>query len=170
MNVTIIADASYCSETRAGGWAAWVASNRGKCSFSGPFKTGLESSVNAEMAGVVNAVSKAIQKGYLRSGDHLYLQSDCQSILNRFRCHRGFLPAKDTEKARIMLHFSRLMAAHNLKLTVRHVKGHSQKKRSRYAAQRHCDHLAYQHMAQVRSQYRENESLAHRGMSSQGSF
>jgi ribonuclease HI len=81
--VTIITDASFCPDSRAAGWAAWIkADGRDSALVSGPLtKTAPASSGEAEFFAVANALFKAVKDGFIGQRDKVMIQSDCVAVL-----------------------------------------------------------------------------------------
>lgn len=145
---TILADASFCPDTKAAGWGYWIASDRGKRGGGGVIK-GMRSdytSKHAEMMALVNALAVARKAGLVEDGDEILFQTDCvEAIL----CFRSGRPKHITDKmAELTI---------NLNVTYKHVKGHTNRethKQARYGANRMCDYRAGLYMRQERARRR----------------
>lgn len=139
MRVTIIADASYCSQTKAAGYGWWAASERGKRGGGGSIKVRVDGSSAAEMMALVNALHRAIEFAVVLGGDHILLQTDCMSAIDAFEGKRTML-TKDERTAKISLF--KLKREHNITFSFRHVKGHSNRPEARYVTNNLCDERA----------------------------
>ena len=79
MRATVIADASFCSNTKAAGWAVWIAYDGGaKEKRSGVFRVSPPNSGIAELQAVLNGVWIAYERG-ARS---ILVQTDCLSVVH----------------------------------------------------------------------------------------
>ena len=166
--VTIIADASFCPASRAGGWAAWIkADGRDSAMISGSFtKIPPASSGEAEFFAVANALYKAVKDGFIQQRDRVMIQSDCVAVLEamlwgldcqesrhpdacglkRPRTRPG-LVAGAGEKA--LTTIGAIAAPLDLELFVRHVRGHTSGG-GRQWVNRACDRAARKAMEIVR--------------------
>lgn len=149
--VTILCDASYCAETKAGGYGFWIASNLGKTGGGGEFRKLFDNSIGAEMAAVVNTVVISVRKSYVFSGDHMLIQTDCMAAIDRFlnrnRCG-------STQEIEAMEFFHDFIASHNLTFRFKHVKGHTGNNGARFRANNHCDEHAKTFMRAMRKRIR----------------
>lgn len=142
MNVTIIADASYCNELRVGGYGFWIASGRGKKSGGGRFTvTNIDSSTVAEMMALVNALHCAVVDKLVCDKDIVLLQTDCMAAIDAFEGTRTHLTEQEQQVKSLM---TLLSHKGQLKLTYRHVKGHTQNDDRRSVTNRMCDKRAKQ--------------------------
>lgn len=139
MRVTIIADASHCTQTGAAGYGFWIACERGKCPGGGPMQGKLDSSSAAEMAAIVNAAHYALRSGLIQGGDHVLFQTDCQAAILAFEGSRMQL-TKDEK--RVKGTFFDLKRKHGFTFSFRHVKGHSSNPEARFVTNNLCDKRA----------------------------
>ena len=146
MNVTIIADASHCPETKAGGYGFWIASARGKRGGSGPLKGLVQTSTLAEMMAVVNALHQGLKFKLVEYQDSILIQTDCEAAMFAFGMSRTLSP----DEKNVVLFLQFLETKFNLTIAFRHVKGHSDKTDARFAANRYCDKSARKEMRIVR--------------------
>jgi len=147
MNVTIIADASYCPETGAGGYGFWIACGRGRIGGNGEFILPVESSCAAEMQAIINALHKAIQKQLVCKSDMVLLQTDCQQAIDNFlKFRRG-----TTHEQKLVKYLHKLENMNNLDIRFRHVPGHTRGDEPRLAANNTCDRQARAHMRAARN-------------------
>lgn len=149
MKVTIIADASWCPETHAGGYGFWIASERGKYGGGGPCgRYELpNSALAAEMMALCNALYIAIKRGYVMEGDAVLLQTDCQNGIDIF-CNRQSCPTLQERKA--VEYLTGLVKGFKLTVEYRHVKGHTANPNARSVTNRLCDKRAKTHMREIR--------------------
>lgn len=134
--VTVIADASFCPQTRAGGWAAWLTSDKGRKQHAGCFHDLPKSPTEAELWAVLNGIWLAFELG----ATHILIQSDCT----------GALKLIDDGIPELSL-FAGVF------IRTKHVKGHTQTKDARSYVNRWCDSEAKKHMRKQRTLL-ENES------------
>lgn len=135
MRATVITDASFCPDTKAGGWAVWIAGDIGaRIKQSGPFKTNPPSSNDAEIMAAINGCAIAYRAG----ARTILIQSDCKGVQD------AILKGKAIWKAAKTLHFP---DAH---IQYRHVKGHTNNPAARSWVNRWCDEQAKKHMKEAR--------------------
>lgn len=154
MRVTIIADASYCSQTGAAGYGFWIACERGKRGGGGPIERKLDNSSSAEMMAIVNAVYIAATRELIQQGDHVLLQTDCQSAIDAFSNLRKRL--KQTEKD-AKDEFYKLKREHGFTFSFRHVKGHTSRPEARYVTNNLCDKRAREGLRLARQRLADSE-------------
>lgn len=146
MRVTVLADASHCPDTKAGGYGYWIASERGRKGGSGPLKGKILTSTLAELMSVANAVYEGVSHGLIHPKDVLLIQIDCESAIFAFT---GKRKASEAEQA-VVRYIATLSISMQLTIEYRHVKGHSSRSESRFAANRKCDREARKEMRKVR--------------------
>lgn len=132
MFCTIIADASFCHDTRAGGWAVWIRiSNYGKIiQHSGSFKKKPRSSHQAELWACLNGL--CIARLYNPSIKDYLVQTDCSGVV-------GALQNKQSlRKLRIPF----LNDFPHRRIQSKHVKGHTANLDKRSHCNRWCDEHA----------------------------
>ncbi len=152
MRVTIIADASHCGQTGAGGYGYWIASERGKQGGGGQIKDPVDGSGAAEMIALINALHIALKTGLVVQGDHVLLQTDCQSAIGAFQGQR-FTLTKDEKRAKST--FFDLKRVHGFTFSFRHVKGHTSRPEARYVTNNLCDARAKAGMRLARARLRD---------------
>lgn len=136
MRATIITDASWCPNTRAGGWAAWVTlESKERLRHHGPFRTQPQSSNEAELWASLNGIVLA----YAAGARSLLVQSDCNHVV---------LKATASEAYRTM----RPLKFPEAEVRFRHVKGHTSHAGARYWVNRWCDRNARRHMRDQRKE------------------
>ncbi len=147
MLVTIIADASHCPNTKAAGYACWIASERGKYFHSARMLKPCESSVIAEMMALVNGVYIGLRQGLIMEGDRLCLQTDCIPAIQKLK--GSALPSSSGDVI-VVKHFKKMLEKFHLQPFFKHVKGHSCIKDGRSHVNRRCDERARHHMQRMR--------------------
>ena len=151
MNVTIIADASHCPETGAGGYGFWIACGRGRIGGNGEFKLPVESSCTAEMQAIINALHSAIKKGLVCKEDIVLIQTDCQQAIDNFLKFR----TGTTHEQKLVKILYELENKNNLDTRFKHVPGHTSGHEPRLAANNTCDRQARAHMRKARGRILE---------------
>ncbi len=149
MNVTLMTDASHCSETGAGGFGFWCVSGRGKLAGGKPLQGKIKDSYEAEMKAVANALNISIQSGLILSGDKVLVQLDNTGVIQCI--NRKSKPRPDVKHVLdYILEYARDFL---IEIDCRHVKGHSKKTESRYQSNKHCDRIAKQQMKIARKKF-----------------
>lgn len=155
MRVTIIADASHCSESGAAGYGYWIAAERGKHGGGGFVRTRVSGSIAAEMIALVNAIAIALKRELVQKGDHVLLQTDCQGAIDAFTGVRTRIPKGEREAREI---FFELKRGGGFTHSFRHVKGHSNNPEARYVTNNLCDKRAKQGMRLARQMLAEGNT------------
>lgn len=150
---TIIADASFCPDTRAAGFSYWIASSNGKKRGSGAFKGRVHDSMAAETMALVNALHDAMTSGLVLKGDSILFQSDCVAAL---QCLETGTSAKK-EIVLIISKFQHLVNKGAFVIKFKHVKGHTQNEGARFVVNRICDKFAKKHMQDARNSIRAQD-------------
>lgn len=145
MRATVITDASFCPKTKAAGWAAWVRVDgiSEPIKRYGAFKEPVASARDAEMLAAINGVFIAAKVG----ATQVLVQTDCLSVVHMFE---GVTVQKSIKDA-----FTRAQAKAGilgLKVSAKHVKGHSNDPASRSWVNRWCDEQAGKKMRAYRAQ------------------
>lgn len=148
MRVTIIADASHCAQSKAGGFGYWIACERGKRPGGGPLKGTVRTSVIAEMMAICRALHDGLKMGLIQSGDDVLFQTDCRGAIDALQVMRLSSVSEDTKA--VVEVFDKMVHKHNIKTSFRHVKGHTTNVEARFAANRACDQRAKVGMRQAR--------------------
>lgn len=139
MRVTIIADASHCPDTKAAGYGYWAVSERGRRGGGGPMQRAIDTSSAAEMGALVNGLYFACKFGIAIAGDHVLLQTDCQSAIDAFESKRVKL---STDERVAKKHFYELKKDFGVTVSFRHIKGHTDRTEARYVTNNLCDKRA----------------------------
>jgi len=147
MLVTIIADASFCQDTRTAGYGFWVASERGKLQGGGPMKRPVKTSVLAEAKAVCIALNAAVRAGLVVEGDEVLLQTDCFPAIHLLQQVGG---PRELEVKEVQEFFTNLQARVGIRTRLKYVKGHTNNKDARSVCNAHCDRRAKKGLAQAR--------------------
>lgn len=134
---TVITDASWCPNTKAGGWATWVAMNKGRIKKAGLFKELADTPTQAELWAALNGVWFAVEAG----ATEVLVQTDCQGVVDQIN------------KAQI----PDLKYFQGMTIIARHVRGHTKVQDARSFVNRWCDTEARIHMRKQRA-YINNHS------------
>lgn len=154
MNITIIADASFCPETKIGGYAFWIACQRGKRGGRGVFKDFCNDNTVAEMRAVANGLHEGLKANLIQEGDKILLQTDCLGAIMAFEKTRHSLSKQELQ---IVTYIEKLAFDFSLKLRYKHVKGHSNNLGARFVSNNTCDAQAKSAMRQARNQFKINQ-------------
>lgn len=147
MRVTILADASHCPDTKAGGYGYWIASERGKKGGSGVLNGAIQSSTLAEMMAIANAIYHGVTNGLVQGHDILLIQTDCESAIFAFTSKRK----GSVEEKRVIEYVQKVTRFLSLTVEYKHVKGHTNRSEARFAANNACDRAARKAMRKARN-------------------
>lgn len=127
MKATVITDASFCPETGAAGWAAWVAHDKGKIKRFGAFKRPPKNSGQAELWAALNGVALAAKAGAI----DVLLQTDCMEVVNLL----------NGNKHKVYQALALVGIKETIKVSTFHVRGHTHSswKGARFWVNRWCD-------------------------------
>ena len=141
MKATVITDASFCHETKAGGWAAWIAYDGGtKEKQSGNFRSRPPNSGVAELQAALIGIWFAYKNG----AREILIQTDCMSVVHAVQQRSGPYASKYREAQ--LEHFK------DAKVRCKHVKGHSSTQDARSWCNRWCDEAAKIQMRKQRGE------------------
>ena len=155
INATIIADASWCPDTKVGGCACWVnAGARGSRSDQQMLKDGAVSSTSAEMKAVAIALHFAMKSGLITTGDRVLIQTDCVGAIEGFKGSRNNISAEEKSVAKWVKTFQ---LRYGLEIMFKHVKGHTTNEGARYRSNVICDTKAKQEMRRARDLFKVNQ-------------
>lgn len=149
MLVTLFTDASWCPETKVGGWGVWVKSNRGVRQAHGAFKNPPASSNEAEFLAAVNGIFFALKSGIAQNDDTILIQSDCIRVVEIF--NSKLTRFSEIEKTALDL-LRKWRDTHKITIKSRHVKAHTsnKNKKPRSWVNNTCDRLAKKSMRAVK--------------------
>jgi ribonuclease HI len=139
MLVTILSDASYCPETRAGGYGYYAVSERGRSHGGGPMKALRANSQDAEMCAAVNAVHFALKYGIAVPGDALVMQMDCTGAMDKLK------GAECPDGDSALHQWADLIHSNGLSVSFRHVKAHVTYAEARKSPRLWCNWLCDRH-------------------------
>ncbi len=160
--MTIFADASFCPNTGAGGWGAWIKADGPSIVVGGPLKGRVPGNNTAELYALARAVMEAGARRLFEVADVVMLQSDSLYALGHLMNIGGQdRPAPDGARAAPLeappTHYEGV-ALERIKsligerpLLVRHVKGHKSGG-GRQWVNRECDRLARDAMRMRRAE------------------
>lgn len=130
MLVTINTDASFYPIQKIGGYAIWIASNKGRVKHAAGFKGNVETPHDAEFKAVINALHLLKKQNWEIT--EIYINTDSQTVIETVETKGTFksLPkyAKDNYKAYQSI-INELGVKH---VSLRHVKGHLHTKTARH--------------------------------------
>ena len=152
---TIITDASWCPNTHAGGWAAWVVNSGIRQKMSGELQKYV-SSFDAECAAITNGFFLAHKTGLLVRKGKVIIQSDCTHALE------VLIDQGRTSNPAVSKMIAQLSEYHNLykyEIESRHVKGHQDpSKDARTFVNNWCDREAKRHMREMRKRFADKSN------------
>ena len=79
--ITINTDASFCPETKAGGWAVYIVCDDFKIQKSGKFRGTMKSALEAEMKAIGNALVILLLKKEVPRFHFVYVNTDCKNAI-----------------------------------------------------------------------------------------
>lgn len=171
--VTIFTDASFDHRTLDGGWASWIKSVGPGIFDSGHLKE-CPTSMEAELRALAMGLHQAVARGILRTRGAAILQSDSIGalgiILGRVEGTRhsrsggndatvipaALRPNKSVRASTALQHIQALVRTHQLRLIVRHVRGHQQDDNGRSGINREVDRLARKAAREFRARMKEH--------------
>lgn len=140
-SVIIIADASYCPETGAGGYAFRIEA-KGEVYFkSGQLKKLMPTNGAAELAAVVNAMFFCKKYNLFTEGCLVHVKTDCKGVISRLSA-KIMQPCTLSEQAAEM--FSDIVSCHKVSVELIHIKAHQNHAEAGKDGVTHnrCDRLA----------------------------
>lgn len=170
--VMIFADASWCQQTHAAGWGAWIKADGAQSTTTGAaLKGDIPSAHVAELMALANALHVAKATGMLTEGAVVMLQSDCLNALSNIRrrlpgasnnrAPGGAVVGPTSQKRKLadgakepLEAIAAIGKEFKLRIQVRHVPGHREGDGRQYV-NRLCDSIAKRGMKQRRSELRE---------------
>lgn len=161
--VTIFSDASYCSNTRVGGWGCYIAVNGQRVNRGGAFANRVRNNVIAEHMALVNAIWTGRSLGLVNPGDKIILQTDSMETIRFFAWDRERVVESACEQSlAVWDKFTTMVFGLNLETEFRWVRGHDNGKTTRSYANEVCDRLAKSHMRRVRARVWRNDARKRR--------
>jgi ribonuclease HI len=152
MNITVFCDASYCPDTKVGGYGIWIKANDKSHRYGGRFKIKPDNSSHAEAMALVNAIWFTEKVFGDLTNHRLFIRIDCvgviQVILNNKMPHGSH--------AAVALRAKNMLA--NVDFNLKHVKAHKKNREgARFAVNNTCDKIAYLHMASWRKEIQNKQ-------------
>lgn len=147
-SLTIIADASFCSDTKAAGYGVWLAGSHGRDAFEGPLKKPHDNNV-AETMAITNALWHGLKSGLLKSNTNVLIQSDSETAI---KVLTGEKAPSNQQYRDAVAYVQQLATRYALTLRYKHVPGHTKGADNRTRAQNHCDSAAKRQMLLQRSE------------------
>lgn len=147
--VTIIADASFCPDSKMAGYGSFVASDRGKRYFNGALPNTTDNNT-AEIMVIVNALWHGLQNNLIEEGSTLLIQTDSVTAIRTFK---GEVKTKNNQQTKAYRTLWDYSDRFKLKLTFRHLPGHSCGADKRSKVQISCDRAAKIHMQRARAEF-----------------
>jgi len=148
---TVISDASYCSETNAGGWAVYIRIDGvgTPIKVHNMFRTLVTDSTAAEMRAALNGLWLAERNG----AEAMLLQTDCLAVVNLINGN-----VRDSPLRKLFIDACEYACINPANVRARHVRGHTRVKDARSYVNRWCDRHARQAMRLHRQQLIEEMS------------
>lgn len=147
-SITIIADASFCAETKAAGYGIWLAGNLGRRAFEGPLNAPRDNNV-AETMAIVNALWHGFKHGLIKPKSDVLIQSDSETAIGILK---GEKIASNQQYRDAVAYVQGIVSRYSLTLRYKHVPGHTKGADSRTRAQNHCDTAAKRQMLLQRAE------------------
>ena len=134
---TIITDASFCHQTKAAGYGAWISTDGGiRIRKAGAIKGSPETSTEAEM----KAALIGIWYAYAHGVRDMLVQTDCLTVVDIIR---GYAPKGKHAHILTQLYIAaRVKYFPEAVLKAKHVKGHTNVQDARSFVNRWCDEQA----------------------------
>lgn len=145
--ITIIADASYCPQTKAAGYGVWVNGCFGKSPFEGQLEKPACNNT-AEIMAIANALWHALHNKLVYARSRVLIQTDSDTAIRMFE---GKTDPKNDQQVKAKYYVRDTIRRFNLSVEYRHVPGHTKGKTRRCIAQKHCDDRAYKQMVKARA-------------------
>jgi len=140
MLVTINTDASFYPIQKIGGFAIWIASDKGRVKHANGFKGEIQSAHDAEFKCIINALHiLKLQKWDITE---IYINTDSQTVIDTVESKGTFknLPQYGKDNYKTYLKIIKELGVKDISL--RHVKGHLHTKTARHFVNDWCDDQA----------------------------
>lgn len=147
--ITLIADASFCSETRAGGYAFQIY-GRGESKFVAKcFPKLCKTSTQAELFAVIHAFNYGVKNNLIKINDLLKIRTDCDQVL-RYLTSSKYLESSNIVNDAIR-QFNQNVSRYKLEVQFQHICGHNPIKATyEDCVQTKCDRASRKRMRQQR--------------------
>lgn len=138
MLITLFTDASYCSRSRVGAYAAWAKADGRTVRHSGVLKQTVENSSLAETMALVNGICVALAAMRPPAASKIIAQTDCLTAIHALS---GMLRKTRTirQYESIIVAYREKVAAAGIVVEFRHVAGHKGTATPRNAVNTWCD-------------------------------
>lgn len=145
MLTTLYCDASFCHQSKVGGWAVWLRSDQGRHVESGPMPDYCTSSNDAELAAIYAGIYRAATMW--PQAEVVLVRSDSDTALNWMaRRHEASSPGS----RRLVAKIRDLEKQHRLRLVPRWVQSHQRGNTTDAYLNRRVDQMAYDEMCKER--------------------
>ena len=146
---TIIADASWCPNTNAGGFGVWINCAGERVQYSNRFRKSPKTSGQAEYYAIINALYIARKKFELEYIDKVVIQTDCMAVIH--------ILDKDPKV------ITGILKMDESRIKLKHVKGHVHYKDQdrNHFCNDWCDRQAKRHMLEQRKEIEEKRGSLH---------
>lgn len=150
---TIIADASWCPDTKVAGYGFHISSDHGKRPGQGVFNDPCKGSNHAEAMALINALYVGCRTGLIRPGMDVLLQSDSQAALDALSGKRKIIFGAEKRCRNLLRSVADRLC---LEIRFKHVPGHTDPSYSqgRFVANRLCDKRAKEQMRKARQRFK----------------
>lgn len=119
--VTVFTDASYCPNSRKGGWAMWAKRKKDEqIVHSHHFKRKIKDNNVAEMMAIANSLKYLYNKGWLEPNTRVVIGTDSQTCINVFE--KNSVTYKEMRQPFSVI--KQIEKECKIFIVMRHVKGH----------------------------------------------
>lgn len=154
MLVSLFTDASYCPDTKVGGYGVWAKCELGQVDGYGPMKRDVANSTVAEALAVYAGLQLIAQQGWLPRVTKILIQTDNTQVIT-YIANLGKrprpLPKGDWLK-NFVTALDQYSLYHDVRLTARHVRGHQRSSlATRFWVNNKTDKLAKKGLKEARA-------------------
>jgi len=159
MLITLFTDASYCSRSRIGAYAAWAKADGRTVRHSGVLRQPVASSSLAETMALVNGICLALAAMRPPAASKIIAQTDCRAAIHALS---GMLRKAATIRQceTVVTAYRERIAAAGITVEFRHVSGHKGTVTPRNAVNTWCDSECRRLLRAARSGVREHRNAA----------
>ena len=143
MLVTINTDASFYPLQKIGGYAIWIASNKGRVKYAAGFKNTLHTQHDAEFKAIINALYLLKKQRWTIT--EIYINTDSQTVIDTIENEGAFKKMPQYGKDNYQAYLSIIKELGVKYVSLRHVKGHLHTKTARHFVNQWCDDNARKH-------------------------
>lgn len=137
MLVTINTDASFYQKEKIGGFAIWIASNKGRVKYANGFKGEIKTSHDAEFKCIINALYLLKKQSWEIT--EIYINTDCLSVIQIIEGTRLFNKLPQYSKDNFMDYLKIINELGVKHISLRKVKAHQHTKTARHWVNQWCD-------------------------------